>query len=97
MLTAIVSPELLRPKVSKAARENKFTIICAGIFLTMLFMSIFFAWSTGLSSSPTKVAECTSKVVRLATVGDIRDAHSYDTAIYSCSKMVNIQGSIYGS
>jgi hypothetical protein len=96
MSMATISPELLRPPVSKSDKKSKFTIIYAGIFLTVLFMSIFVAWSTGLSSSPTNLAPCTAKVAGLAPVGVIRDANSYNTAIYECTHMV-VRSSIYGN
>jgi hypothetical protein len=92
---ATVSPELLRPRVSKSSKESKYVIISAGIFLAILFMSIFVAWSTG-PSSPTKRDLCIPKVTGLAHFGYIRSAAAYYTAINACVQ-TNTDSSIYGS
>jgi hypothetical protein len=86
---------LLRQPVSKSEKKSKFIMISAGIFLTVLIMSIAFAWSTG-PSSPTKVDRCKAKVAGLAPIGWVRDFHSYNTAIWSCTHMV-VRSSIYGN
>ena len=51
--------------------------------------------SIGLPSSPTKVSNCTSKVLELAQKGIVREPAGYYGATYECIHMHGLS-SIYG-
>ena len=68
---------VLRQPVSRGSKKTKSIIVIAAIFLTFIVGSSVFVTlntlSTGLSSSATKQAICTAKVLELARQGAIRE------------------------
>ena len=90
------SLEPRRPTVSKSSGKSKSIIVIAGIVLTIIVVfGVATPLSTGLSSSNTKSAICTVKVLELAQKGIIRDVGGYNGAIYECVHMHGLS-SVYG-
>jgi hypothetical protein len=91
--------EVLRPAVSKTSRKTKSIIVIGGIVLSCIvgIGIAATALSTALpsSSSPTKNAICTAKVLELAQKGVIREVNGYSGAIYECTHMHGLS-SVYG-
>jgi hypothetical protein len=88
--------ELRRPRVSKGSRKTKSIIVIGGIVLTFIVVfGVASGLSTGLYSSPTKQANCTSKVLELAQKGIIREVDGYGGGIYECTHMHGLS-SVYG-
>jgi hypothetical protein len=88
--------ELRRPTVSKSSKKTKSMIVIGAIVLTtILTFGVATGLSTGLLSSPTKQANCTSKVLELAQKGIVRDTGGYYGAIYECAHMHGLS-SVYG-
>jgi hypothetical protein len=82
--------------VSKSSSKTKSIIVIGAIVLTIILaFGVATALSTGVPSSPTKLANCTSKVLELAQKGIVRDAGGYYGAIYECTHMDGLS-SVYG-
>ena len=90
------SIEFRRSTVSKSSSKTKSMIVIGAIVLTIILaFGVATGLSTGLPSSPTKVANCTSKVLELAQNGIVRETGGYYGAINECSHMHGLS-SVYG-
>ena len=90
------SVEFRRSTVSKSSSKTKSIIVIGAIVLAIILaFGVTTGLSIGLPSSPTKVANCTSKVLELAQKGIVRDVGGYNGAIYECTHMHGLS-SLYG-
>ncbi|HYT41639.1 MAG TPA: hypothetical protein VEP90_04795 [Methylomirabilota bacterium] len=90
------SLEFRRPTVSKSSKKTKSIIVIGAIVLTIILaFGVAAGAGIGLPSSPTKQANCTSKVLELAQKGIVRDVGGYNGAIYECTHMHGLS-SVYG-
>jgi hypothetical protein len=93
---ALESIELRRSTVSKSSKKTKSIILIGVIGLTIIVaFGVATGISTGLTSSPMKLTNCTSKVLELAQKGMIREVAGYNGAIYECTHMHGLS-SVYG-
>jgi hypothetical protein len=90
------SLEFRRSTVSKSSKKTKSIFVIGAIVLTIIVaLGVATGLSIGLPSSPTKQANCTSKVLELAQKGIVRDVGGYNGAIYECTQMHGLS-SVYG-
>jgi hypothetical protein len=90
------SLEFRRSTVSKSNSKTKSIIVIGAIVLAIILaFGVATGLSIGLPSSPTKVSNCTSKVLELAQKGIVRDVGGYNGAIYECTHMHDLS-SVYG-
>jgi hypothetical protein len=90
------SLEFRRSTVSKSSKKTKSIIVIGAIVLTIILaFGVATAIGAGLPSSPTKLANCTSKVLELAQKGIVREVRGYYGAIYECTQMRGLS-SVYG-
>lgn len=93
---ALESIEFRRSTVSKSSKKTKSIIVIGAIVLTIILaFGVVTALGTGLSSSPMKNTNCTSKVLELAQQGIVREVGGYTGAIYECNHMHGLS-SVYG-
>jgi hypothetical protein len=86
----------LRKPVSMSSGKTKSMIVIGGIVLTIIVVvGMATPLSSSVSSSDTKHAICTVKVLELAQNGIIRDSGGYNGAIYECTHMTG-WSSVYG-
>jgi hypothetical protein len=90
------SLEFRRSTVSKSSSKTKSIVVIGAIVLAIILaFGVATGLSIGLPSSPTKVSNCTSKVLELAQKGIVRDVGGYNGAIYECTHMHGLS-SVYG-
>ncbi|PWU79450.1 MAG: hypothetical protein DLM72_17340 [Candidatus Nitrosopolaris wilkensis] len=86
----------LRKSVSRSSGKTKSIIVIGGIVLTIIVVfGVFALLSSSVSSSDTKRAVCTAKVLELAQKGIIREVGGYSGAIFECTHMTG-WSSVYG-